>query len=199
MLFRSPFLEAAGVSFDSETRHFLLNDILTSYGAHFSEGERQIYVAGVPRAGLADCSIRFLALLLRVQDLMLMTRERWESTDDIRPWVSIGEAAHKMITQNDKIRKRKSHLDGTANFHAQLVIAAFEQRIGKLQKQIVPDLATIIAERVKEAILDDRAATATLAASAVNEPLNVDAPDNVLETIRDIYRRRVVNAIIERG
>jgi hypothetical protein len=80
-----PFLEAAGASLDTETRLFLFNDILSSCGAHYSDSERQIYLAGVNRDGLANASIKFVALLLRVQDLLLITRERVESTfrDDV--------------------------------------------------------------------------------------------------------------------
>lgn len=75
-----PFLDAAGASLDTDTRLFLFNDILNRYSAHYSDSERQIYVAGVMREGIPEASLKFLALLLRVQDLMLITRERVENT-----------------------------------------------------------------------------------------------------------------------
>jgi hypothetical protein len=80
-----PFLEASGVSLESETRFSAFTGILQEYKASYSEGERQIYMPSLRRDMLAGASLRFMALLLRVQDLALMTPDRVESTfrDDV--------------------------------------------------------------------------------------------------------------------
>jgi len=75
-----PFLEASGVSLESETRFMALMGILNEYAASYSEAERQLYLPSLRREALADASMRFMALLLRIQDLALMTRDRVEST-----------------------------------------------------------------------------------------------------------------------
>jgi Domain of unknown function DUF1828 len=73
-----PYLEAAGASLEGETRFTAFTEMLNEYGGLYNEIDRQLYLTDIPPDLLPEQSLRFLALLLRVQDLLLMTRERVE-------------------------------------------------------------------------------------------------------------------------
>lgn len=74
-----PYLEASGASLDTETRFAAFTEIINQYGAVYRESERQLYIEDVAPERIAERSLQFLALLLRVQDILLMTRERVEN------------------------------------------------------------------------------------------------------------------------
>lgn len=80
-----PLLEAAGVSLESDTRLMAFTEILKSYGASYSDTERQIYKAGLERSSLPQEALNFMALLIRVQDLSVLSREKVENSfrDDV--------------------------------------------------------------------------------------------------------------------
>ena len=80
-----PMLEAGGVSLESETRLMTFNEIIKAHGASYSETERQIYIANIEQSSLPGEILKFMALMLRVQDLGLLTWEKVENTfrDDV--------------------------------------------------------------------------------------------------------------------
>ena len=74
-----PYLEASGASLDSDTRLEAFNEMLHQYSVVYREAECQLYIERVARDALAQQALQFLAFLLRVQDLLFMTRERVEN------------------------------------------------------------------------------------------------------------------------
>jgi hypothetical protein len=80
-----PYLEASGASLEGDTRFAAFNEMLSQYGIVYHEADRQLYLEHVSSDALARQSLCFLAFLLRVQDLLLMTRERVENAfrDDV--------------------------------------------------------------------------------------------------------------------
>jgi hypothetical protein len=74
-----PYLEASGASLDSDTRLAAFNEMLNQYNVVYREPEFQLCIERVSVDDIADQALRFLAFLLRVQDLLLMTRERVEN------------------------------------------------------------------------------------------------------------------------
>jgi Domain of unknown function DUF1828 len=75
------FLEAAGASLDgSTTRQNAFDELLSEYGAIYDDNMGELRIPDLEERELPLASLRFMALLLRLRDLLLMTRERVEST-----------------------------------------------------------------------------------------------------------------------
>lgn len=74
------FLEAAGASLESETRQEAFSEILSEYGASYDEGRGELSIPSLAEQQLPLASLKFMALLLRLKDLLLITRERVAST-----------------------------------------------------------------------------------------------------------------------
>jgi hypothetical protein len=74
------FIEAAGATVGSGTRHEVFNSLLAEYGANYNEDRGELSIPSVLLTDVPKASLRFMALLLRLKDLLLLTRERVEST-----------------------------------------------------------------------------------------------------------------------
>jgi Domain of unknown function DUF1828 len=74
-----PYLEAAGVDFETDTRQRAFQVILAEYGAQFDSEEETIRTPDMPEQELARSAIGFVALLLRLSDFLLLTQEHVES------------------------------------------------------------------------------------------------------------------------
>ena len=68
-----PLLEANGVDLAGRARGQALDFLLNEYGAHFDRDERVLHTSFWPEKELGQLSIRFIALLLRLQDLTLLS------------------------------------------------------------------------------------------------------------------------------
>jgi hypothetical protein len=79
------FLEASGVDLDSETRFEALADLLKEYSSFLDERESLIYTANMQERFLPAEALRFMTLMLRIQDLLLLAANRVRSTfrDDL--------------------------------------------------------------------------------------------------------------------
>lgn len=79
-------LEEEGVSFSSETRSDALIDLLKSYDAHYDEDSSIIFTEYVPETRAPANFAKFMALMLRVQDLRLLSQDRVREVfkDDVR-------------------------------------------------------------------------------------------------------------------
>jgi len=75
-----PMLEAAGVNLDSGARAIALHRLLMEYGAAFDDEAMELHSEYVSEADLPSEAMRFVALLLRVQDLELLNTETVAST-----------------------------------------------------------------------------------------------------------------------
>jgi len=100
-----PVIEASGASLDSETRYAAFREILSEYNASYSELERHISIEHVAKDDIASQSIQFIALLLRLQDLLLMTRERIEGSfrDDVLEKLRERFAGRASIRENEPV------------------------------------------------------------------------------------------------
>ena len=75
-----PYLEACGADLGVSARAEAFNEILSEYGVVFDETTLEITSELIPRDEVPKMGLKLVAALLRVQDLLLMTRERAEST-----------------------------------------------------------------------------------------------------------------------
>jgi hypothetical protein len=75
-----PFLEAAGVDLETQTRAKAFQSLLKEHGAHFNEDEMLIRTEDMAVNDVPRHALNFVSLLLRLQDFLLMTQEHIAST-----------------------------------------------------------------------------------------------------------------------
>lgn len=75
-----PFLEASGVDFSTETRSDALDSLLDSHGVEFDEDEMLLHTLSMPEAHLPKAAMRFLSFMLRINDFLLLTKDKVAST-----------------------------------------------------------------------------------------------------------------------
>lgn len=90
-------LEEAGVDLDNEARYEELINLLTEYDCHFDEGEYLIHTEYVEEDRIPSIFVKFLGMLLRVQDISLLAQSKVRKTflSDLRDLVerNFGEKA----------------------------------------------------------------------------------------------------------
>lgn len=74
-----PYLEACGVDFDTQTRATAFHELLAEYGAEYDEDEAVIRTRAMREEDLPRAAMRFVALLLRLSDFLLLRQEHVES------------------------------------------------------------------------------------------------------------------------
>jgi hypothetical protein len=75
-----PYLEACGADLGIETRADAFNEILAEYGVTYDDTTFEITSEPLPKDRVPKAGLKLVAALLRLQDLVLMTRERSENT-----------------------------------------------------------------------------------------------------------------------
>jgi hypothetical protein len=75
-----PFLEANGVDLKGQARGEAFQYLLTEYGSYYDAEARVIHTTYLPESELGEASIKFVALLLRLQDLALLSPHVVRST-----------------------------------------------------------------------------------------------------------------------
>ncbi len=68
-----PLLEANGVDLSGKARGEAFEHLLDEYGAQFNKDSRTLYSAPLAEAEIGAAAVRFVGLLLRIQDLALMS------------------------------------------------------------------------------------------------------------------------------
>ena len=75
-----PMIEAAGVDLETQTRQDAVAALLEEYGALYESDSGEIKTPPIDEADIPSTGLKFVALLLRLQDLVLLTSERAVST-----------------------------------------------------------------------------------------------------------------------
>ena len=119
-----PYLEAAGADLDIATRRAAFDGLLAEYGAAYDEEACEIFRAGVERDTLPRAAVGFVALLLRVQDLLWTTREQAGRTwvDEARRELIEAVAGRATIEENAAIAPR------VGEYPADLVLRAPDRK-----------------------------------------------------------------------
>ncbi len=107
-----PFLEGAGVEFSTEARGAAFAALLASHEIEFDDGEMLLHTRLMGEADLPAAAMRFVAFMLRVNDFLLLTRDKVASTfkDDAtrmirerigdRASINEGQAVSAALTDN---------------------------------------------------------------------------------------------------
>lgn len=75
-----PFLEAAGVEFSTDTRSEAFNALLEGHQVEFDEDEMLLHTESMSEKDLPKAAMRFLSLMLRINDFLLLTKDRVASS-----------------------------------------------------------------------------------------------------------------------
>jgi len=75
-----PMIEAAGVDLSTQTRADAVEALLREYGASYDDERGELCTAPLPTVAVPSAALKFVALLLRLQDLVLLTPERVSSS-----------------------------------------------------------------------------------------------------------------------
>lgn len=75
-----PYLEASGADLEVLTRKEAFDELLGECGAVYDDQSTELSIDRIKRDDLPGAALKFVALLLRLQDMLFMTRERVEST-----------------------------------------------------------------------------------------------------------------------
>ena len=75
-----PFLESCGVDFTTSSRATAFQELLSEYGAEFDETEVTIRTAPLTDDDVPRAAMKFVALMLRSLDFLLLTQDRVFST-----------------------------------------------------------------------------------------------------------------------
>lgn len=75
-----PYLDASGVDLTEGPRAEMFSALLREHQAEFDPEEYVLHTGFMPADQLPAAAMRFVALLLRMQDFLLVTRERIEDT-----------------------------------------------------------------------------------------------------------------------
>ena len=111
-----PYLEAAGVDFDTQTREKAFSSILEEYGAQYDDYEAVIRTAEMPESEIARAAIGFAALLLRLSDFLLLSQEhtatafRDDAIKRIRDEVGTRAVIHEDELVNDHLSEVRPDL-----------------------------------------------------------------------------------------
>jgi Domain of unknown function DUF1828 len=114
-----PLLEASGVDLSGKARGEALDFLLGEYGARFDKDERVIHTSFLPEEDLGPISIRFVALLLRLQDLALLSPHVVRSTFREDVIAAIKEKFAGIATVDESVPVS----DDLAAYHADCVIS----------------------------------------------------------------------------
>ena len=112
-----PLLEVSGVDFSGETRGAALAELLSQCGAQIDQDENLIHTDFMPLAKVPKVALRFVELLIRLQDFSLLTKERVESTfrDDVRSEI-------RAVMPDLNITEREPILPQLKEFEADFVV-----------------------------------------------------------------------------
>ena len=112
-----PLIEAAVSDLESPTRAEALESLLSEYGARYDEERGDLTTAFMKKDQVANAAIKFVGLLLRLQDLILLTPERIENTfrEDAT------KAIRQVLSDRAKIRE-KELISARIEFPADLII-----------------------------------------------------------------------------
>ena len=96
-------LEEDGVPIDSDTRMQALSDLLKQYDAFYDENAALLHTDYFQESRAPANLAKFMALMLRVQDLRMLNRERVRETfkDDVRKFVEANFQG-RVIIEEDK-------------------------------------------------------------------------------------------------
>lgn len=103
-----PYLEASGVDFETQTRAVAFQELLVEYDAEFDDDEAVIRTRTMRENDLPRAAMRFVALLLRLSDFLLLRQEHVESAfkEDAAKRIKEAVGDKARIEENEPVSAR---------------------------------------------------------------------------------------------
>ena len=100
-----PMIEAAGIDLDVQTRQDAVDAMMSEYDASYDADRGEIRTAVIAESEIPAAALKFVALLLRLQDLILLTPERITSTfrEDAAQAIKTALLGRAVIKENEPI------------------------------------------------------------------------------------------------
>lgn len=118
------YLEAIGADIDLRSRADVFHLLLVEYGAEYIEETGEIRSIACKNSALSQVALRFVALLLRVQDLFFLVRERVEQT-----WTQEVERVLAVALEGKATIRKNAPLHATLKeYPADIAIFSVEDR-----------------------------------------------------------------------
>ena len=116
-----PYLEAAGVDFETQTRQKAFATILAEYGAQYDSDEAVIRTPDMPIHDIARVSIGFAALLLRLSDFLLLSQDHVESAfkEDAKRRIREAVGQRATIVEDEVVSSHLTEVRPDLIIHAQ--------------------------------------------------------------------------------
>ena len=113
-------LESSGADLDIATRATAFEDLLREYGFSYNKDEHVLLSSPLQLSEIAAKSLRFVALLLRLQDLLLMVQEHASSTFKEEALRMLREQAKSKaeITENEPVSSKLEDYPADAVFRS---------------------------------------------------------------------------------
>lgn len=115
-----PMLEASGFDLTNETRQKAFQDLLAEHAVAYDPDSMELRTPDLAEREIPHAAMRFVALLLRMSDLLLLSKERVASTfkDDAK------QAIRAMVGDRAMVEEDAAVSDTLAEFSADLVLRA---------------------------------------------------------------------------
>lgn len=170
--------ESEGATLDSETRLGAFNEILAVYDAVYDDQDGEVFIDGVSFADLETKSLDFMALLLRLQDMYLLTQERTKNTfvEDVENRLSALSIEGLDIKRNEPVSHHLSDVvpdyimkkDGVGKPLALFVVSQNEKLWQAMYLKSLAEFEAQIPLKVVALLQSDRTGSAALRAKADN-------------------------------
>ena len=100
-----PMIEAEGVDLETQTRADAVAELLTEYDVSYDAERGELVSGAVPESQIPAAALKFVALLLRLQDLVLLTPERAASTfkEDATQALRASLGSRAQVRENEPI------------------------------------------------------------------------------------------------
>jgi len=137
-----PMLEANGIDFTIETRGEAFRELLVEHGASYDPESCVLMTPSMSEDSIPAAALRFSAMLLRVQDFLLLTPERVMNTfrQDAAKAIKDSIGSRAQIYENAVVSK------GLAEFPADMVIRA-------AHREPVAVFFGVSEQRISEAVM----------------------------------------------
>jgi len=142
-----PLIEAEGIDLETQTRAEAVQELLSEYGASYDADRGELVTTYVSADQIPAAALKFVALLLRLQDLVLLTPERAASTFKEDATRAIRES----LGSRAEIKENESIAEGI-EFPADLIIRA-------ANRDPVAVFFAMSEQRVLEAVVAQMAVT----------------------------------------
>lgn len=195
------FIEAEGAKLDSPSRRSSFDNLLSIYGASYDDDLGEVFIDEVSHEKLAKSILDFSALLLRLNDMLMLTQEHVANTfkEDVRKALRAELDGRAIILEDEPVSGDLSEVIPDMVFKAQgrdpvaLFLANSESKLWQaIHLQMMANYETRTPVSIVAMLENDRIGSSKLRAQADNR---LDAVPRYQGAPKDAVHRVVVEVL----